>query len=126
VNRALSLVTYLALLLFGLAQGVFGAFFYGAGPAPLAAIGLDLAILATCALGVWGTRTAIGGLAPAVGWFVAVFLLASGTSGGSVVIEASTSGETFLFGGALSAAAGAIIGFVVGARMDGLRSRRRI
>jgi hypothetical protein len=55
-------------------------------------------------------RTA-GGLAPAVGWFLTAFLLASGTSGGSVVITASTAGTWFLFGGVVTTAAGLVAGF---------------
>lgn len=116
MDRGLTVATYLALLIFGLAQGVLGGFFYGAGPAPIAAVGFDAAIFATCLLGTWGLRTAAGGLAPAVGWFVAAFVLASGTSGGSVLIAASTAGEVFLFGGALVVVAGLVLGYVGWAR----------
>jgi Family of unknown function (DUF6113) len=116
VNRGLAIVTYLVLLLFGLAQGLLGAFYYAAGPAALAAIGFDLAILATCLLGGWGTGTATGAFVPAVGWFIATFVLASGTSGGSVIVTASGAGELFLFGGAICALIGAIAGFTIWAR----------
>jgi uncharacterized protein DUF6113 len=112
-DLALTSATYVLLLLFGAAQGVLGTFYYGAGPAPLASIGFDLAILATCVLGGWGLRRASGGLAPAAGWLVATFILASGTSGGSVLITANGAGEWFLFGGAASATAGVIVAFTV-------------
>jgi len=116
VSRGLTTVTYLALFGFGIAQGVVGAFYYGAGPALLAAVGFDVAILATCLLGAWGTRHALGGFTPAVGWFIATFVLASGTSGGSVIITASSAGEWFLFGGAIGAMIGVVAGFTLWAR----------
>ncbi len=111
MNRALTTCTHLALFLFGLAQGVLGAFFYNSGPPPLAALAFDLAILATCLLGAWGTQRAAGAFVPAVGWFIAAFVLASGTRGGSVVVTATSGGEWFLFGGAASAMIGVIAGF---------------
>jgi hypothetical protein len=109
-------LTYLALLLFGIAQGVVGAFFYGVGPDPLAAVGFDVAILATCLLGAWGTQHGLGGFAPAAGWFIATFVLASGTGAGSVIITASSGGEVFLFGGAVGAMIGVVAGFTLWAR----------
>jgi len=116
VSRGLTITTYLALFLFGIAQGVVGAFCYGVGPAPLAAVGFDLAILATCLLGAWGTRHGLGGFGPAVGWFIATFVLASGTSSGSVIVTASSAGEWFLFGGAVSAMIGVVAGFMLSRR----------
>jgi hypothetical protein len=113
VSRGLTTVTYLALFGFGIAQGLLGAFLYGVGPAPLAAVGFDLAILTTCLLGAWGTQHALGGFIPAVGWFIATFVLASGTSGGSVIVTASSAGEWFLFGGAVSAMIGVVGGFTL-------------
>jgi Family of unknown function (DUF6113) len=109
-------LTYLALFLFGLAQGVVGSFYYGAGPAPLAALGFDVCILGTCLLGAWATQSAFGAFAPAVGWFIATFVLASGTSAGSVIITASSAGEWFLFGGAVAAMIGVVGGFTLWAR----------
>lgn len=109
-------VTYLALFLLGLGQGLVGAFYYGVGPAPLAALGFDVCILATCLLGAWGTQSALGGFAPAAGWFVATFVLASGTSAGSVIITASSAGEWFLFGGAVAAMIGVVGGFTLWSR----------
>jgi hypothetical protein len=124
-GRAAAVGVYLTLLLFGAAQAVLGAFFFDSGPVPLAAIGFDVAIFGTCLLGGWGTRRSAGGLAPALGWFLTAFLLASGTSGGSVVITATAAGTWFLFGGAAATAAGLIVGFVLwsgSARADTRRS----
>lgn len=115
-GAGLTLLVYLALVLFGLAQGVVGAFYYGAGPAPAAAVAFDLAIFATCVLGGWGTRRSLGALAPAAGWLVATFVLALGTPSGSVIIAAGMAGEWFLFGGALGAAAGVVAGLLVRSR----------
>jgi hypothetical protein len=116
VNRSLTAWTYVALLGFGAGQGVLGAFFYNSGPQPLAALAFDLLILATCLLGAWGTGHAAGGFVPAVGWFIAAFVLASGTHQGSVIITATSGGEWFLFGGAISAMIGLIVGFSLWAR----------
>jgi hypothetical protein len=109
-------ITYLALFLFGLGQGVVGAFYYGVGPAPLAALAFDVCILGTCLLGAWGTQSVFGGFAPAVGWFIATFVLASGTSAGSVIVTANSAGEWFLFGGAVAAMIGVVGGFRLWAR----------
>jgi len=123
-SAPLAAVMYLALFAFGIGQAVIGVFFHAAGPAPLAAIGFDAAILATCALGGWGARSAAGALAPAAGWLVAAFMLASGPGrSGSVLIEASAAGEWFLFGGALSAVAGLAVGVaVIGRSRPGRRA----
>ncbi len=96
------------LALFGMAQAVLGTFFYSVGPAPLAALGFDLAIFATCLVGGWGLGRPLGGVIPALSWFLVAFILASGTSTGSVLITATTAGEWFLFGGAACATAGMI------------------
>jgi hypothetical protein len=117
--------TYVMLVLFGAAQAVVGTFFYGSGPAPYASLGFDLLILATCLLGAWGLDRPSGGLAPAAGWFVVAFLLASGTPGGSVLISATAAGEWFLFGGASAACAGVIAAFTIWSRSGLARSRRK-
>jgi hypothetical protein len=127
-GQAIAIGAYLALFLFGIAQAMLGAFFYGSGPVPLAAIGFDVAVFGTCLLGGWGMRRAAGALAPACGWFVAAFVLASGTPGGSVLITATTAGTWFLFGGAASAAAGLVTVFLVWSgprRSGGQASARR-
>jgi hypothetical protein len=118
MNRYLTALTYIALLAFGAGQGVLGAFFYNSGPPPLYAIAFDLLILATCLLGAWGMGHAAGGFAPAVGWFVAAFVLASSTHEGSVIIAANTGGEWFLFGGAVGAIIGLIVGFSLWSRRE--------
>lgn len=110
---ALTIAAYVALVLFGAAQGLLGTFFYAVGAVPFAGLGFGVAMLATCLLGGWGMRGALGGLAPAVGWFALVFLLATGTSQGSVLITATTAGEFFLFGGSAFAAVGVVTCFAV-------------
>jgi hypothetical protein len=122
VSRAQAICTYLALFLFGMAQGVLGAFFYNSGPPPLASLAFDLLILGTCLLGAWGTERAVGAFLPAAGWFIATFVLASGTSGGSVIVSATSGGEWFLFGGAAGAMIGVIAGFTIWARRRGRTS----
>ncbi len=124
-EAGLRVLTYVLLVLFGAAQGLLGTFFYGVGPDPVAAVLFALAILATCLLGGWGLRAAVGGLAPAAGWLLLVFILASGTSGGSVLITASAAGEWFLFGGAACATAGVIAAFTLWSRAGLARSRDR-
>jgi hypothetical protein len=125
-ERLTVVCAYLALFLFGLLQGLIGCFQYSRGPAPLAAVGFDLAILATCLLSAWGMRTALGGLMPGVGWFVATFVLATGTQGGSVLITNTTAGQWFLFGGAACAAVGCLLSYVGWSRAgQGSRMSRR-
>lgn len=123
-DSALLIITSVMLLLFGMAQALLGTFFYGAGPAPLASIGFDLAILATCLVGGWGLARPLGGVIPAIGWFVVAFVLASGTGGGSVLITASAAGEWFLFGGAACATAGMVAAITIWSRF-GLGKPRR-
>ena len=110
-SAVLAAATYLALVCFGVGQALVGTFFYAVGPAPLAALCFDAAIFGTGVLGAWGTRSPLGALAPAAGWLVATFALASvSTHQGSVLIEASAAGEWCLFGGAVAAMAGLIVG----------------
>jgi hypothetical protein len=105
------------LLVLGAAQALIGSFQYSRGPAPLAAVGFDAVILATCVLAGWGMQTALGGLLPGAGWLVATFVLASGTSGGSILITNTPAGQWFLFGGAASAAAGALVCYLRWSRL---------
>ena len=123
-DTALTAATCVMLVLFGMAQALLGAFFYGAGPAPVVSIAFDLAILATCLLGAWGLGRPMGGVLPALGWFIVAFVLASGTGGGSVLITASTAGEWFLFGGAACATAGILAVLTIWSRLGFGRSRR--
>jgi hypothetical protein len=109
---------YGVLFLLGIGQGLVGSFQYSrvAGPVPIAAVGFDLLILLTCVAGAWGMRRPLGGLMPAVGWFVASFVMAMGTPGGSIVITNSGPGKWYLFGGTACALAGLIAGFVTAPR----------
>jgi hypothetical protein len=103
---------YVALFLLGMVQGLIGTFQYSQGPGVLMAIVFDLLILATCVLGSRGMRTALGGVLPAAGWFVVTLVLSSSSAGGSVIVTSTAAGMWFLFGGALSAAGGAVYAFV--------------
>jgi len=102
---------YLALVLVGALQGLIGCFLFSLGPAPLVAILFDLAILASCVLGSWGMRTVLGGVLPAVGWFVVTLVLTSTSADGSVIVTNTPAGMWFLYGGAVCAAAGAVYAF---------------
>ena len=104
-------IGYLALFVLGLAQGVIGSFQYGRSPAPFIAILLVLILFATCVLAGWGLRTYSAGILPALGWVIASFILAMPRSNGSVIISATSAGEWYLYGGALAAAAGAVVSF---------------
>lgn len=110
-GRAVKAAAYAALLLLGAVQALIGTFQYSRGPAGLVAICFALAILATCLLGAWGMHSAAGGVLPAAGWLVVSLILGSSSSGGSVLVANTTAGKLFLFGGAICAAAGALIGF---------------
>jgi hypothetical protein len=105
---------YCMLLLLGALEGLIGCFQYGRalGTFPAAALAFAVAIGVTCVLGAWGMRRPLGGLMPAVGWFITSFVLAMGTPGGSVVITNTAAGKWYLFGGAACAAAGVVFGFV--------------
>lgn len=105
---------YCMLFLFGLAQGLVGAFQYSRsiGPVPAAALGFDVAIGITCVLGAWGMGRPLGGLMPALGWFLAAFVLDMGTAGGSVVIANTVPGTWFLLGGTACVVAGVLIAFL--------------
>jgi hypothetical protein len=107
----LTVIGYLALFVLGAVQGVIGSFQYGRAPAPLIAILLILILFATCVLAGWGMRTYSAGILPALGWVIASFILAMPRPNGSVIIEASSAGEWYLYGGALAAAAGAAVSF---------------
>lgn len=115
-SQALTLAVIVALFLFGAGQGLVGTFFYFSGPVPLAALGFDLLIFATCLLGGWGLRRRFGGMPSAAGWVITVFLLGTTTRSGSVLITSTTAGEVFLFGGAVAAAAGMVIAALVWSR----------
>ena len=112
---------YLVLFVLGAAQGVLGSFQYSRGPAPLVSIAFALLLFATCVLAGWGLRTYAAGIFPALGWVIASFILAMPRPNGSVIIEASSAGEWYLYGGALAAAAGAVVSF-----FTWIRTRSRV
>jgi hypothetical protein len=105
---------YCVLLLLGVLEGVIGSFQYSRvlGSFPAAALAFAVGIGATCILGAWGMFRPLGGLMPAVGWFVASFVLSMSTPGGSVVITNTGPGKWFLFGGAICALAGVVFSFL--------------
>jgi hypothetical protein len=124
---------YFLLFVFGVLLGMIGSFQYNRalGSFPAAAPAFAVATGVASVLGGWGMRRPLGALMPAVGWFVAAFVLAMGTPGGSVVITNTSGGKWFLFGGALCAVAGVLASFVLwsparaGARRSGWRSGSR-
>jgi hypothetical protein len=104
---------YGMLLVLGILEGMIGSFQYSRalGSFPAAAVAFAVAIGVTCVLGAWGMSRPLGGLMPAVGWFVASYVLAMGTAGGSVVITNTGAGKWFLYGGSVCAVAGVVIAF---------------
>jgi uncharacterized membrane protein len=114
--RAVTVAAYVALFLLGALLGLIGTFQYSAGPAPLAAILFDLAILATCVLGSAGMRSALGGVLPAAGWILVTLVLSTNSAGGSILVTDTPAGKWFLFGGAVCAAGGAVYAFAVWSR----------
>ena len=111
-GRGVTIGAYVVLFVLGALEALIGTFQFSRGPAwSLVAICFALAILATCLLGARGMRSAAGGVLPAAGWFLVTVLLGTSTSGGSVVVTNTPQGKWFLFGGAVCAAAGAIIAF---------------
>ena len=117
---------YCMLLLFGALLGLIGCFQYSRalGSFPVGAVAFAVAIGVTCVLGAWGMRRPLGGLMPAVGWFITSFVLAMGTPGGSVLITNTSGGKWFLFGGALCAVAGVLVSFMLWSPSRGGAARR--
>jgi hypothetical protein len=111
VHPAITVGGYIALFLLGMVEGLVGTFWYSRGPGVLVAVLFDAAIFVTCMLGAWGMRTALGGVLPALGWFVVTLVLSSSSVGGSVIVTDTAAGKWFLFGGSLCAAAGAVYAF---------------
>jgi len=66
-------------------------------------------ILATCLLGAWGMRSVSGAVLPGIGWLLTSFVLSMPVSNGSVIITATRPGEWYLYGGAVSVAAGVVL-----------------
>jgi hypothetical protein len=115
-QRAWAAVGYVVLFVLGAVQGLIGSFQYSRGPVPLLAIAFAAAIFATCLFGGWATHTLAGGLLPAVGWFVASFVLSMPRGNGSVIIANTAAGKWYLYGGSLAAVAGVAAAFVLWAR----------
>lgn len=111
---------YALLALFGIALGVIGCFQFSrsAGPVPVAALVSCVIVLAACWLAGLGMGSAFGGLAVAVGWLFASFVLTLPTPGGSVIVTNTPAGRWYLYGGAVCAAVGTVLG------MRGRRPRR--
>jgi hypothetical protein len=119
---------YCLLLLLGILEGMIGSFQYdrALGSFPAAAVAFAVGIGLTCVLGGWGMSRPLGGLMPAVGWFIASFVLSMSTPGGSVVITNTDAGKWFLFGGALCALAGVLFSFLrLGGHTRTLPDRRK-
>jgi Family of unknown function (DUF6113) len=114
--RAMTAVGYVLLFVLGALQGMIGSFNYSRSPVPLVAIILDLVILATCVLAGWGMRTLGGGLAPAIGWIIASFVLSMPRPNGSIIITNTAAGQWYLYGGSLAALVGAAAAFTLWTR----------
>ncbi|MGH3215546.1 MAG: DUF6113 family protein [Trebonia sp.] len=115
-RRAIAAVGYVLLFVLGALQGMIGSFNYSRSPVPLAAIIFAVVIFATCVLAGWGTGTFGGGLAPALGWLVASFVLSMGRPNGSIIITNTAAGQWYLYGGSLAVAAGAAAAYILRAR----------
>lgn len=104
---------YAALFLLGVVEGVIGCFQYSrsVGPVPVAALAFCIAIFLTCLLAAWGMGSPLGGLVPALGWFVASLVLSLPTAAGSVIITSTAAGKWYLYGGAVSAGLGMVLSF---------------
>ncbi len=109
---------YALLFLLGALEGLVGCFQFSreVGSFPLAAVLLAVAIGLTCVLGAVGMGSAAGALLPALGWFAVSVLLSLPTPGGSVIINNTTPGEWYLYGGSACAAAGVVLALVWRAR----------
>ena len=117
----LNVAVYGMLFVLGAVQGVIGSFQYSrmAGSVPVAALAWCAVLLATCLLGAWAMRSVSGALAPAAGWILAAFLMSMPVSNGSVIITNTAAGRWYLYGGTVTAVAGALLAFVVVVRGQG-------
>ena len=124
-GRGVRAGAYVLLFILGALEALIGTFQFSRGPSwSLVAICFAVAIGVTCLLGSWGMRAAAGGVLPAAGWFVVSVLLGTSSSGGSVLVTNTPQGKWFLFGGAVCAAAGAIISFAKWTRPKAARRPR--
>lgn len=122
-QRAITVVGYVLLFVLGALQGMIGSFNYSRSPVPLVAIVLAVVIFATCVLAGWGMGTFGGGLAPAIGWIIASFVLSMPRSNGSIIITGTSAGEWYLYGGSLAAVAGAAAAYILWVRARPRRPR---
>jgi Family of unknown function (DUF6113) len=123
-QRAAMAAGYVLLFVLGAVQGLIGSFNYGRSPAPLVAIILAVVIFATCVLAGWGMGTFGGGLAPALGWIIASFVLSMGRPNGSIIISDTAAGQWYLYGGSLAAVAGAAGAYILWVRAHPRPGRR--
>jgi hypothetical protein len=110
-RRALAApAAYAALFVLGVMEALIGCFEFGhsVGSVPVAALGFCALLLATCVLGGAGMGSALGGVAPAIGWLAASFVLTLPTPAGSVIVTNTSAGRWYLYGGAACAAAGLV------------------
>jgi hypothetical protein len=116
---------YLLLFLLGAMEGLIGCFQFPhtVGSVPVAALGFCALILVTCLLGGAGMGSALGGLAPAVGWLLVSLVLTLPTGAGSVIVTNTPEGKWYLYGGAVCAGAGVAICFGRARRPIGSRRR---
>ena len=116
-----TVAVYGMLFVVGAVEGVIGSFQYSwmAGPVPVAALVCCAVLLATCLLGAWAMRSVSGAIAPAAGWILAAFVMSMPVSNGSVIITNSAAGRWYLYGGTVTAVAGALLAFVVVIRSQG-------
>jgi hypothetical protein len=105
---------YAALFLLGVMEGLIGGFQFsrGIGGVPVAALAFCVLIFLTCLLGGVGMDSPLGGLVPALGWFLISFVLTAPTHGGSVIVTDTTAGKWYLYGGAVSAGLGVVLTLV--------------
>jgi peptidoglycan/LPS O-acetylase OafA/YrhL len=105
--------TYAMLFVLGAMQGLIGCFQFSrsVGNIPVAAFAFCALILTTCLFAGAGMASPFGGLVPALGWLLASFVLTLPTTSGSVVVTNTTAGKWYLYGGAVSAAAGIVLAF---------------
>ena len=99
---------YVLLFLLGAVEGLIGCFQFSrsVGGVPVAAWGFGLLILVTCLLAAAGMGSALGGLAAAIGWLAASFVLTLPTAAGSVIVTNTSAGKWYLYGGAVCAGVG--------------------
>jgi hypothetical protein len=102
-----------ALFLLGVMEGLIGCFQFShtIGPVPVAALAFGVTIFFTCLLGGWGMRSPLGGVVPALGWFLASLVLTMPTAAGSVIVTNTAAGKWYLYGGAVCAGLGVVLTF---------------